>query len=362
VTAALFDLRPSAWSATLFLVGWGAGWLLLWRARPLAAASPPAGSPARPSVAVVVPARDEAHAIAGVVGGVLPQLRAGDDLVVVDDRSADATAAVAAATGARVLTAPEPGPGWLGKPHACAVGAAACHQDVLVFLDADVAPAPDLVDRLVAAVSAAPGTLVSVQPWHRTVGAVEQLSMLFNVVAVMGTTAFTPLGPRLAPRLAFGPVLACRRADYEQVGGHAAPAVRSAVAEDIALGRQFDRVALHTGRPDTTFRMYPGGLLDLCRGWAKNIATGARHTRWWFNVAIVVWIWSLCGGWLASPWFYAATVVQLAVLARRVGSFTWPVVVHPVATLLFLGVFLVSVARMVTNRPVRWKGRPVRPR
>jgi 4,4'-diaponeurosporenoate glycosyltransferase len=179
----------------------------------------------------------------------------------------------------------------------------------------------------------------------------------------MGSTGFTALGRRVAPTLAFGPVLACTRAAYEAAGGHAHPTVRGAVADDIALARRFPAVGLHTGRPDISFRMYPEGLRPLVQGWTKNIASGAKSVRWWFALLVVGWLWSLNGGWITSPWFYAASTVQVFALGRRAGRFgVLTAMAYPLLVLFFLVIFLRSVALTALRRPVRWKGRPVSPR
>jgi 4,4'-diaponeurosporenoate glycosyltransferase len=358
---------PSLTSSALFLAGWSCGWFLLWRSRRLPAARPADTAVARPSMAVVVPARDEERTLPTLLVSVLPQLRQGDVCVVVDDESSDATVAVAEAAGALVRSAgPRPG-GWTGKAWACANGANApdvLSCELLVFLDADVRlDGGDVLDRLAAEVGVAPDVLVSVQPWHRTVRPVEQLSVFFNITALMGSTGFTALGRRVRSSLAFGPVLACRRAAYEAAGGHAHPSVRGAVAEDIALARRFRTVSLHTGWPDVSFRMYPDGLRSLVQGWTKNIASGAASVRWWFAALVVGWMWSLNGGWITSPWFYAASAAQVLVLGRRAGRFgLLTALAYPVLVLFFLVVFLRSVALTALRRPARWKGRLVAPR
>lgn len=358
---------PGRWSAALFLIGWTAGWLLLWAPRQL----PPAGDGPRPAVAVVVPARNEAHIIAELLGLLVAQLRDGDRLVVVDDHSTDGTAEIASRCGADVVAAPALPDGWAGKPHACHVGVATTTMtragDVVVFVDADVVPAGDLIVRLVAVLTHHPEALVSVQPWHRPgLGArhaVEHLSLMCNVVALMGSGAFTPAGPRHAGRLAFGPVLACRRDRYDAIGGHAAAGVRGAILEDIALARCFERRELFVGaRDDTTFRMYPTGARAMLQGWTKGMAIGADAAPWWATLGAAAWITSVAGGWLASCWFALASMVQLAVLARRAGRFAaWSVVLFPLSTAVFVVVVLRSLVARRTGGQVTWRGRRLRP-
>jgi glucosyl-3-phosphoglycerate synthase len=99
------------------------------------------------SIAVIIPARNEATTISRVLGevGVLGDLV--DELVVVDDHSSDDTAVVARRAGATVVSpaAPE------GKGAAMAVGLAATSSEIVVFLDGDVeSPTTEFVPRLVA--------------------------------------------------------------------------------------------------------------------------------------------------------------------------------------------------------------------
>ena len=96
-------------------------------------------------ISVCIPARNEEATIGAIVETVRRDLVEGaglvDDLLVVDDRSHDATAVVAFAAGARVVSVPtsepstEPG---VGKGEAMRRGLAASNGDIVVFLDGDV--------------------------------------------------------------------------------------------------------------------------------------------------------------------------------------------------------------------------------
>ena len=96
-------------------------------------------------VSVVIPARDEESTVGVIVGAIRRQLVDAvglvDELVVVDSRSRDATAAVAAAAGAAVVAQDAvlaDLPPLDGKGEALWKGLAASTGDVVVFVDADL--------------------------------------------------------------------------------------------------------------------------------------------------------------------------------------------------------------------------------
>jgi len=344
----------------LFTVGWSLGWVLLWRLRSLPRPDSRVPPAERAPIAVIIPARDEGAALARLLPGLRDQLREHDELVVVDDGSVDDTAAVAGACGARVLGAPDLPDGWLGKPHACWVGARATSAATMAFVDADVRPAPDLLDRLVAESIHHPQAVVSVQPWHRTGRLVEQCSLVANVVTLMGSGAFTVVGDRLRPDVAFGPVLCMQRDAYERIGGHADPTIRTMHTEDIGLARAARDSRVFSGRPDTSFRMYPAGWRQLNDGWVRTIATGARSTRWWLTLAVGWWVAAIAGGWIAEPLVYPVCALQVWVLGRRAGSMS-PItaLLYPIAVAVFVWFFARSLVAVVLRRDVRWKRRAV---
>jgi hypothetical protein len=335
---------------------------------------PGAPRPVDRPVAVVLPVRDEAGQVGACLSAVLDQRGAvGLRVVVVDDGSTDGTAAeVRAVADARVtlLSSTPPAPGWLGKPNACAQGAAAAGDaDVLVFLDADVRLMPDAVAKAVAVLDDAGLDLVSPWPRQLTGSAAERLVQPLQqwLWGTLLPLRLAERSPRPSLAAANGQFLVVRRAAYERAGGHAA--VRGEVIEDVALLRAVKasggRGVVVDGSTLAACRMYDGwaGVRD---GYAKSLwsALGGRPAA---AVAAAV---GLSAVWLLPPLAalagsragltgYLAGVAGRAVVAARTGGRVWPdALAHPVS----IALLDVLVARSVAGHrrgALRWRGRPV---
>lgn len=305
-----------------------------------------------------MPCRNEAANLPHLLTSLVATLHPDDELIIVDDGSVDDTANLARAHGATVLVNDALPVGWAGKPSACWRGAGIASREVLVFLDADVRLGASALDSLCAMLTQHPDALVSVMPWHRTHGVVERLSMLFNLVSSL-VASIAPHGT--SRRVAYGPCMAVRRDTYLAVGGHAHPLVRAAVVEDLALARVMPEAVALVGRQhEVEYRMYPAGLAQLVEGWTKNTATGAVVIPRISAALIIAWITSLCGGMIASPWFYLASVAQLIVMARRVGNFgPFAAAVYPLHAVFFVTIAVWSAVRSALVGNVVWRGRHV---
>jgi glycosyltransferase involved in cell wall biosynthesis len=94
---------------------------------------------------IVIPARNEADGLAQMLPQLALHLPQGAEIIVVNDGSDDATAAVCAAHGVRILTHPYP----KGNGAAIKTGARAAKGDVIIFMDADGQHKPEDIPQLV---------------------------------------------------------------------------------------------------------------------------------------------------------------------------------------------------------------------
>ena len=114
---------------------------------PVRSLAPAQGS--RPRVAVLVPAHNESTLIVATLNSILPQLLAGDRLVVVADNCTDDTAALARAVGAEVVE--RSNAQQRGKGYALDFGVrylASDAPDVMIVVDADSRVGEGSIERL----------------------------------------------------------------------------------------------------------------------------------------------------------------------------------------------------------------------
>jgi dolichol-phosphate mannosyltransferase len=262
------------------------------RRPPLSAAAAP---PPEVRVSVVIPARDEAARLPGCLRPLLTDPDAGE-VIVVDDRSADGTAEVARALGARVVAGAELPPGWVGKPWALQQGLEAATGDVVVTLDADTRPGPVLLRALAAAVAAEPPrTLTSATARFDCATASERAlhpSLLATLVYRFGPVDAAGPPSRPARAVANGQCLAAWRTALLAEGGFA-PA-RAHMTDDIALARALRArgwgLAVHDGGDLLEVRMYESAR-ETWREWGRSIAMAdVTPPAWRAADVAVVWL------------------------------------------------------------------------
>ncbi len=237
-------------TAALFLI-WTlfALWHLRWvRRLPAMEALPPVSPARRIKCSVVIAARDEERRIEQTLRHLLVQREVELEIIVVDDRSKDRTGEIlrrltqedSRIQVKRVDVLPE---GWLGKCHACHVGARAASGDWILFTDADCWLTPDViaralrvaerdgVDHITLTSGMAPGSL-GLKASHLMF--LISLANWFSGVNRDRAKSFMGIG-------AFNLV---RAAAYRQCGGY--EALRHTVVDDMKLGLLLRRAGERT--------------------------------------------------------------------------------------------------------------------
>ena len=337
-----------------------------------------------PSVAVVVPARNEAGNIERCLTALSAQRYTALRIVVVDDQSTDSTASLAAAFAERdphirALRAPALPPGWTGKCHACSIGACAVPTaDWLCFLDADVFAEPLLIASAVNAAEAATVDLLSLAPRHELKSFAERLMLPCGLYLLAFLRDVRAIEAAERPEVhVTGQCMLIRRTAYDAVGGHAA--VREAICEDVALAgllkRSGRRIALQGGERLLSTRMY-SGWRTLWPGLAKNLvellggpratistAAGGLLLAW---AAVLVPLLDACGCRAGVSQACAALAFALPTSAAAFGLHLagtrffripfWYGLIFPLGYSLGALIALDSVRRRLSGR-VTWKGR-----
>jgi 4,4'-diaponeurosporenoate glycosyltransferase len=350
----------------------GGVWAFVRRLRNVRARTPAVAEIDCAQVSIVVPARDEAENLPALLRSLQALKCPPLEVLVVDDHSRDATAEVARAYGARVVT-PDPRPStFIGKPWACLAGARVARGRYLLFTDADTVHAPDSLQRALAVLLAEKAGLVSWVPTHRLVARWEKLQGAFQLLLLIATRADTQRS-NVARPFAIGQYLLFDRAVYDAIGGH--EAVPHRIAEDLALAKLVApygvRVLFAPGALQV--RMYPEGVRAFLAGWRRSFRDGlhaaprehalevALVIGWllgipiWFAEAVARGEWLGAAGWLLG---YVLTALLVAREQRHYGSFsTASAFAYPLAVLAFVVVTTCSLSDALLRKPVVWRGR-----
>jgi glycosyltransferase involved in cell wall biosynthesis len=319
---------------------------------------------------IVVAARDEEARIEQTVRHLLAQRGVEIELIVVDDRSSDRTGEILhrlAAEDARVQvkhvdTLPD---GWLGKCHACHIGASTTTGEWILFTDGDCWLKPDVIARalLVAERDEADHiTLVS----GLAAGSIGLRASHLMFLISLANWLSGVNRDRPKSYLGIGAFNLVRAAAYRQSGGY--EALRLTVVDDVKLGLLLRRAGKRT-------RGFIGGDDVKCfwgsTAWGvvkimeKNYfaCVDYRTGLVLAGSAFVMLLWSaliagLISGTMAglgaalSP---LTLIVPAAILARRLGWSWFSAVWVPFMAPVFLFAALNSTYVTLRQGGVRWR-------
>lgn len=324
----------------------------------------------RVKCSVVIAARDEEARIEQTVRHLLVQQGVELEFIIVDDRSTDRTSEIlqrlakedARLQVKRVDVLPE---GWLGKCHACYVGANAATGDWILFTDADCWLKPDVIARAlrVAERNAADHiTLISGLAGGSVGLKASHLMFLISLANwLSGVNRDRPKS-----YLGIGAFNLVGASAYRQCGGY--EALRLTVVDDVKLGLLLRRAGKRT-------RAFIGGNDVECHwgdtAWSmvkimeKNYfaAVDYRTGLVLAGSAFVILVFTVLGlgllsgtvAGLAAAFAPLLLILPAASLAGRLG-WSWAVAVYvPFMFPLFLYAVLNSTFVTLRQGGIRWR-------
>jgi chlorobactene glucosyltransferase len=325
-----------------------------------------------PLLSVIIPARDEERAIARTVRAMLAQTYPQLEIVVVNDRSTDATADVLASFDdprlVVVHATEDPPAGWLGKPWALHQGSQRARGELLLFVDADVIYEPDAIAAAVAHLEARRLPMLALFPHLEMHGFWEHVIMPNLAVFAFSVLPVWLTNRTRIPVLAVGggPGNLVRREDYDACGGH--ESLRDAVVDDVGLARLMRRRGRRTevvrAENMISVRMYHG-LGEIVRGFTKN-AFPVINRNYFAGVlflagAIVVHIlpYALAltgnGMWIAVVALITAIrLILFAAIGYRLDN---ALLGHPLMIAMWCVILLRSIWFTGIRRQLHWRGR-----
>ena len=319
---------------------------------------------------IVIAARDEAARIEQTIRRLFAQRRVELEIIVVDDRSADGTSEILQRLAKedsrlqvkRVDVLPD---GWLGKCHACHVGAGAATGEWILFTDADCWLKPDVITRALAIAAhdqADHVTLISGLDGGSVGLKASHLLFLISLANwISGVNRDRPKS-----YIGIGAFNLVRASAYRQCGGY--EALRLTVVDDVKLGlllrragkrtRAFiggDDVECHWGRTAWgTVKLMEKNYFAAVDYRTGLVLAGSAFVILVFAILVLGLV---SGTWtgLAAALSPLSIVLPAAILARRLG-WPWTVAVcvpfiHP----LFLYAVLNSTFVTLHQGGIRWR-------
>ena len=335
---------------------------------------PPLPDGEMPAISIVVAARNEARGIEAALRSLLGQDAPRLEVIVVDDRSGDATGAIldrvaAAEPRLRVVHVAELPPGWLGKNHALWLGAGAAAGELILFTDADVVMAPDTLRRAAAfmrqeRLDHLPAAMhVDMPGWL-----LQAFGVTFGVLFSLFTRPWKAKDPKSMTHVGVGAFNLIRADAYRRIGTHRAIAMRP--DDDLKLGKL---VKLHGLRQDFVNATrhvrveWYHSVPEAIHGLRKNGFAGVDYRLWLVLVTTVLqplfFIWPFIAVFattgptrILNLVTVAAILVVFAGGAREQRVRWWYGFAWPLCIALFLVCIWNATLYALIHRGIEWRG------
>jgi chlorobactene glucosyltransferase len=354
-------------------------------------ATPPAAN--APLISICVPARNEEYNIRNCVESVLRQNYPNIEVIVLDDRSTDATLtqlAEIASHDSRLLpiNGKDLPDGWAGKPHALFQASASAHGEWLCFVDADTFLAPQAISSCYAKAIETHADMFTTMN-EQILGTFWEKVVMPLVMTAL-SVGFSPRkvnDPNTRNAIANGQFILIRRVVYDAIGGH--EKVKDQIVEDKSISEQVKwnghRLIVADGTKVVCTRMYTS-LPAMWEGWTKNIYLGLRDhpsmlilgafgATLSLIAALFLPIWPLLGiNWYLNngAWLSIAVIIQSfivwasviyarAKVAHKMNISKWYALTTPLGAGVFATMMLTSAWKVISGQGVTWRGRKYHP-
>lgn len=338
-----------------------------------------------PFVSVLVAAKDEEENIGACIESVLMQEYPNFEMIVIDDRSDDATKEIASRYAAeddrvtlvRIEHLPE---GWAGKNHAMHAGIHRARGEWLCMIDADCTQkTPHTLQGAVAKAEEFHADLLSVLPemelrtfWENVVQPV------CSGVMMIWCHPDKVNNPRKPHVYANGAFILMTREAYDRIGGH--EPIRDRIQDDLWLARRVKEAGMNLrvapGVGLYGVRMYTS-LGAIVRGWTRIfLGTFGRAARLVASMLLVLFMSLLpygvaVGGWIAWATRSGSDALAAAVAGTAAVGVQWSVLwrfyallggrrglfwTYPLGCLIALKCLATALWKLTTGSTVTWRG------
>lgn len=350
--------------------------LRAWRlVRPLSGEVPSGAASGYPMLSVIVPARDEERKLEGALRTVLGQDYPNLEVILVDDRSTDATGHImerlaAGRENVAVIHIEDLPEGWLGKNHAIHTGVQRARGDLLLLTDADIRFHPTTFRRAVAHAGTRGLDHLTLIPELRLSGYWLRSFVAFFYTAFLVLRGYYKANvPSSKTGVGIGAFNLIGRGAYQKTGGYEALANRP--DDDLTLGDRVKKLGMRQelalGHGFIEVEWY-SSLSELFQGVEKNAFAALDYslprTFGWIATALAVMVWPFVAIFVSPR---RAAALYLGAVSAQITTFVvcnrflgWRVIFHalgyPVCALLFIYALARSSLLAVARGGVYWRG------
>ena len=354
-------------------------------------APPPAAN--APLISICIPARNEESNIRNCVESALAQDYPNLEVIVLDDRSTDATPEILRQLTAqtdmlKTINGSELPAGWAGKPHALFQASAVAGGEWLCFVDADTYLKQNALSSCYAKAIETKADLFTTMNQQILGSFWEKVVMPLVMTAL--SVGFSPRkvnDPGRRDAVANGQFIMIKRTVYDAIGGH--ERVKDQIVEDKAIAEQVKwngyRLIVADGMQVLSTRMYTS-LETMWEGWTKNIYLGLRDHPAMLMLgafgaclaliaALFLPIWPALGvfwyfkggGWMAfgviieSLTIWGVLLYARARVDNKMNISAWYAWTTPLGAGVFAAMMLASAWKVISGQGVTWRGRKYHP-